>query len=433
MEGLTKIAGCENSNRSLDIVFVHGLGGDARSTWQFENAAKNFWPQWLSEDFADAGVWTLGYAADVSKWKEESMPLADRGNAILEQLSSEGLGDRNLTFITHSMGGIVVKQFLRHAESFGVRRWEAIANQTRGIAFIATPHSGANLANFASYVSFLLRTNEHVEELKQHDPRLRELHGWFLNFHQKHHLICRTYCEKREVHPEVLGRKLPKGILVVDETSAEPNIPGERAIPLDEDHISICKPKSRNADLYKSISRFIRECLDTGEKGEPRTQNRILQVASDALKALHDLDNAIRTTVGPLTRFDGTWSLETREKTRGQINELADTEEILPRVRQLLTELEEIAKLAPASSEATNAVAAVLACGRKTLELLGNSAVTPWPGPEDLAELQLRIFTSDSAETAKSVRQMAQKVLAVVDRELLRKADGSIGRWRGAI
>ena len=92
---------------------------------------------------------------------------------------------------------------------------------------------------------------------------MRELHGWFLNFQRRKNLICRTYCEKREVRPEIpfLGIKLPKGILVVDETSAEPNIPGERAIPLDEDHISICKPKSKDSDLYQSICVFLNECL----------------------------------------------------------------------------------------------------------------------------------------------------------------------------
>jgi pimeloyl-ACP methyl ester carboxylesterase len=264
--GLQKIAGCDNTQRAADIIFIHGLGGGASTTWTADGQQKLFWPLWVAEDFRDAGVWTLGYAASASKWREESMPLADRGNAVLEQLYSDGLGDRSLIFITHSLGGIVVKQFLRHAESFGVPRWEAIAGQTKGIAFIATPHSGANIANFAEFASVVLRTNEQVGELTAHHSRLRELHGWFLSFSQKHQLRCRTYCETREVRPEIpfLGIRLPKGILVVDETSAEPNIPGERAIPLEEDHISICKPRSRDADLYKSIRRFLQECLPAG-------------------------------------------------------------------------------------------------------------------------------------------------------------------------
>jgi hypothetical protein len=251
----------------LDVVLVHGLGGDSWTTWMAnpEDTA-TFWPGWLMQDFPEIAVWTLGYAASVSKWREESMPLADRGNQILELLASHGLGGRAIVFITHSMGGIVVKQLLRHAESFGVRRWNDIAARTRGIAFIATPHSGARIAAFAELAAVVLRTNEQVGELAEHDSRLRELHGWFLRFQRDHGLLCRTYCERRELRPEIplLGIKLPKGLLVVDETSAEPDIPGERAVPLDEDHISICKPIGRDADLYLSLRAFLRECLAPG-------------------------------------------------------------------------------------------------------------------------------------------------------------------------
>ena len=257
---LQKLAGCDNAERKIDIVFIHGLGGDSWTTWMAqEEAIETFWPNWLAEDLPQIGLWTLGYAASGSKWKEASMPLADRGNQVLDLLSNAGMGERPLVFITHSMGGIVAKEILRNAASFGVKRFEAIASRTVGIAFIATPHSGAHVANFAELAAAIYRTNEQVKELGAHDSRLRQLHGWFLNYQNRNNVICRTYCEKRELRPKIplLRIKLPKGILVVDETSAEPNIPGERAIPLDEDHISICKPPSRDAQLYKGIVRFL--------------------------------------------------------------------------------------------------------------------------------------------------------------------------------
>jgi len=260
IEGLSALANCDSATRVCDVVFVHGLGGGSHSTWRGDGA-ETFWPSWIGADFPTAGVWTLGYHADVSAWTNESMPLADRGTAILETLANEGIGERPVIFITHSMGGILAKQILRHATSFGVKRWESIARRTRGIAFLATPHAGADLAGFAELARLVLRTNEQVAELRAHHPRLRELHAWFLKYQGDQKLVCRTFCETRELRPAVLGLTLPKGFMVVDQTSAEPHVPGEVAIPLDEDHVSICKPNDRNAPVYKSLRRFISEVL----------------------------------------------------------------------------------------------------------------------------------------------------------------------------
>lgn len=270
-EGLQKIARCGDNLRVFDVVFVHGLGGDSWTTWMADvDKIETFWPSWLADIFPRAGLWTLGYAAKGSKWQEESMPLADRGTQILDLLVNEGIGERPLVFVTHSMGGIIAKQILRSAGDLGVPRWKAIARQTRGIAFIATPHAGAHIANFAEFAKIVYRTNEHVTELKAHDSRLRELHGWFLNYQRENQTVCRTYCERREVcgYIPLLGIKVPKGILVVDATSAEPNIVGECAIPLDEDHISICKPTSRDAQLFKGIECFVKECQERIDQGQ---------------------------------------------------------------------------------------------------------------------------------------------------------------------
>ena len=276
--------------------------------------AAGFWPLWVGADFSSLGVWTLGYQADVSAWTSESMPLADRGTAILETLTNEGIGDRPVIFVTHSMGGILVKQILRHATSFGVERWESIAHQTRGIAFLATPHAGADLAGFAELARLVLRTNEQVGDLRAHHPRLRELHAWFLNFQGDQKVVCRTFCETRALRPAVLGLTLPGGVLVVDQTSAEPHVPGEVAIPLDEDHVSISKPRDRNAPLYKSLKRFIKDALAAPESRPeveaglpPSPRQRRTAEAPGAEAGQTRLDSA------PLD-LTGVWVAEVRKK-----------------------------------------------------------------------------------------------------------------------
>jgi len=270
--GLQKIAGCDNQNRTLDIIFIHGLGGDSWSTWMADvNLIESFWPYWLFQDFPNLGLWTLGYTTSSTKWKSESMPLGDRGNQILDLSVNEGIGERPTVFITHSMGGIIIKQTLRNALSFNIHRFKKIASNTCGIMFIATPHSGANIASFAKFASILYRTNEDVEELATHSSRLRELHGWFLNTYiEEQEVVCRTYGELFEIKPDIpiLNVKMPKGLLVVDATSSEPNIKNERAIFLEEDHLSICKPITKSSPLYKGVCRFIKDCSPINDSSQ---------------------------------------------------------------------------------------------------------------------------------------------------------------------
>lgn len=264
--GVQHVAGPDK--RLLDVVFIHGLSGDAWTTWMSDpDDDSTFWPDWLAAEFPNLGIWTVGYAADATRWTRESMPIADQATTLLHALEINGIGQRPVVFITHSLGGILAKQLLRHATSFDVERWEPIANKTAGMVFLGTPHSGADIANFVTFVGAVLRINDPVMELQSHSSRLGELHTAFLAFQRKKSFAVRTFCEKRKVRLWLplgwLRIKIPKGILVVNQTSAEPNIPGEVAVPLPEDHISICKPPNRKADMYRGVVGLIKELTAT--------------------------------------------------------------------------------------------------------------------------------------------------------------------------
>ena len=65
---LYQISGCENSERKADVIFIHGLGGDALKTWRHGKDEATSWPHWLGEEIPDVGVWSIGYAAGPTKW-----------------------------------------------------------------------------------------------------------------------------------------------------------------------------------------------------------------------------------------------------------------------------------------------------------------------------------------------------------------------------
>lgn len=179
------------------------------------------------------------------------MPLADRATNVLAVLEAAGVGERPVVFVVHSLGGLLVKQILRNGRDFQNKDWAQIASNTKGIVFIATPHSGSDLANYIKHIGTLMRATVTVDELKAHDPSLRNLNLWF-----------RNNCQSMAIEVEVLYETQPThNIIVVDPTSSDPGIAGVIPIPIDADHISICKPDSKAHPVFARVSLFVRKLM----------------------------------------------------------------------------------------------------------------------------------------------------------------------------
>jgi len=164
-----------------------------------------------------------------TSWAGYSLALIDRAANVLDLLAGKGIGQWPVVFIVHSFGGLVVKQMLREAEPNP--SWSQIAARTRGLVFLATPHSGSRLANWVRWIPLYFPTVT-VTELEEHNTQLRDLGGWFRGFYNRSGMKAIVYTETRNV----------KGVRVVHD--GDPYLAGVTPVPLDEDHISITKPKS---------------------------------------------------------------------------------------------------------------------------------------------------------------------------------------------
>ena len=256
VDGLFQISGCSNEDREADVVFVHGLGGDAKQTWHPDGHPDKFWPKWLGEKLPNVGVWSLDYEAAKMKWNGDALPLSDRAKDVLGRLMLGGIGSRPIIFVTHSLGGLVVKQLLRHAKEMAIEDWTAIGESTCGIVFIATPHSGSDLSGYMSMVSTFARPTAAVADLEAHHPRLRELNEWFRN----------NFAALRMRVTVLYETKKTMGITVVNATSADPGLAGVPLIPIEADHITICKPESTTSLVYLHTLRLVEQCIIAAKK-----------------------------------------------------------------------------------------------------------------------------------------------------------------------
>ncbi|MGJ0395076.1 MAG: tetratricopeptide repeat protein [Methylocystis sp.] len=294
MSRIIKIA-CWGVSPRANVIFVHGLGGHAYDTWRRKPDDNSFWPVWLATDVPGIRVFTLAYEAPPTNWLGASMPLQDRAVNILECLLSEpGLKTGPIVFVSHSLGGLIVKQIMLDLERQKEARPECadILQRVNRIVFAATPHTGSRHANLLDHLRFLAWPSTIARALVANDPTLRSINVAYRGLAQSRRevLLHRIFYETQDTNA---GR-------IVDEAAADPGLPGDRPIPIDADHVSIVKPADRSALLYARTRDFIAAISASAEAGalellplipvrseqSPNLVPRLVRIAAIGLVAL---------------------------------------------------------------------------------------------------------------------------------------------------
>lgn len=209
-----------DDNLSTVLIFVHGLSGDATTTWT-HNTTHAYFPDLVAADtlFRDVSVYVYEYPSSFSGGTFRINELAENMRLVLER---DGvLQRRELIFVAHSMGGLVTRALLLKYRDLGQR--------VRLLYFFGTPTTGADIARIAS----LITANPQVEQLRATSPSLEDLQRDWLaaNFQ------IPAYCgyERRPT--------LPIGLVVAPQSAM--TLCNRPADPIDADHMSIAKPEDR--------------------------------------------------------------------------------------------------------------------------------------------------------------------------------------------
>lgn len=233
-----------------------------RRTWSWDRNADYFWPVWLAEEDALSSyrIFTYGYNSDF-KGAGTNLNIIDFAKDLLFQMLvfSDGFGEDHvpvgrhpIIFVAHSMGGLVVKKAYVLGKHDG--QYAHIISKTYGIMFLATPHRGAHYAkilnNILSTAPLGAPPKAYVEDLDTHSRTLQDINEQF-----------RTLCGDLSLVSFFETLKTSFGItksLVVEKESGVLGYPQETSNPLNADHHTICKFKSREDRNYITVKSLLK-------------------------------------------------------------------------------------------------------------------------------------------------------------------------------
>lgn len=138
------------------VIFVHGFCGDAKTTWINKETDFDF-PKELARELDNTDVFSFDYARGLEQ--APSIPsvaghLEFEINLLLKQHQY-----RSIRFVTHSMGGIVSREYiLRH---YDMGKQPLITH----LVLLASPSNGSELANLGA----LVPQNRQVEAMRHVD------------------------------------------------------------------------------------------------------------------------------------------------------------------------------------------------------------------------------------------------------------------------
>jgi pimeloyl-ACP methyl ester carboxylesterase len=237
------------------ILFVHGAFGDPLTTWT--NSTGESWPVIMRQD-SDFREFDIGAVRYDTPFLQRTSGIEEIATRVLRQLEDEGVFKkyREVYFVSHSMGGLVVKRSLI---KLGRAKEIQKLRQVKAVMYISTPAQGAELASLGRWLS----ANPQL-----YDMRPAELNTYLQGLENDwndllrdrgNDLFPRSYC--------AYETKLTFGTLIVNRVDALTGC-DQNAHPVDEDHSSIVKPANMKADIYRWAKARIQEAGDLA-RGTP--------------------------------------------------------------------------------------------------------------------------------------------------------------------
>jgi hypothetical protein len=228
-----------------------------------------------SKELKNIRIFGVSYQSFFSEWQEilvqdknPQSSIKKRAIDLIDQLELANIGQRPTIWITHSMGGIIVKQMLVYLKELEMKN-KNIGNRnnpnnllenTKGIIFLSSPHLGSHVAKNALNFNFALYASNEVGELASDSKYLLDLNKNFLNLIKNSKIEILSICEKLATY---FGFNLYA--ITVTEASANLGV-GEFYVANNKDHLNVCKPDNKKCVVYNKEIDFINKIIENENK-----------------------------------------------------------------------------------------------------------------------------------------------------------------------
>src|ERR1700722_5296592 len=164
-------------------IFVHGIFSNSEGCWT-NGKSGAYWPDLLAAEgsLSSIGIYVFSYR---TKWSSGSYSISDAAEMLNADLGFDNLLElRNLIFICHSMGGIVVRKFLVERQLTLVDKSIRI-----GLLLVASPSLGSEYANwFAAIGNFFAHSQGEMLRFSENNVWLNDLDRSFMNLKESKRL-----------------------------------------------------------------------------------------------------------------------------------------------------------------------------------------------------------------------------------------------------
>ncbi|ETS79976.1 hypothetical protein PFICI_07505 [Pestalotiopsis fici W106-1] len=275
------------------VIAVHGLNGDAFTTWTHSNGTL-----WLRDclpaSIPGCQVYTYGYPSQI--FTTSYAGVRDYARHLLSCVRDLHELDHNeepvpIIFVCHSLGGIVCKQALVLAHEDDVI-YRSTLKSVLGVVFLGTPHKGSEAADIGKIVGRIINLavpkatrTDLLGHLGENSQALRELASSFR--HRLCNLEVVTFYETQPIPP--------LSSLVVERSSSILDIPQEDIIPLYENHRDICR-FSGHTTSYKAVSSALRRIVT---RAEAKRKTSSKEDARSSQRSFNEIEKGCVTLFSP--------------------------------------------------------------------------------------------------------------------------------------